>query len=60
MRDFTRKALELTQGKSRAALENEEVLRLALTRLVELMARLPAMCHLRRKRNILRFLGRRW
>ena len=37
MRDFTRKALELTQGKSRADLENEEVLRLALTRLVELI-----------------------
>jgi hypothetical protein len=36
MRDFTRKALELTRGKSRADLENDEVLRLALTRLVEL------------------------
>ena len=37
MRDFARKALELTQGKSRADLENDEVLRLALTRLVELI-----------------------
>jgi uncharacterized protein with HEPN domain len=37
MRDFTRKALKLTQGKSRADLENDEVLRLALTRLVELI-----------------------
>jgi uncharacterized protein with HEPN domain len=37
MRDFARKALELTQGKRRADLENDEVLRLALTRLVELI-----------------------
>lgn len=37
MRDFVRKALQLTQGKSRADLENDEVLRLALTRLVELL-----------------------
>jgi hypothetical protein len=37
MRDFARKALELTQGKSQADLENDEVLRLALTRLVELI-----------------------
>jgi len=37
MRDYTRKALELTRGKSRGDLENDEVLRLALTRLVELI-----------------------
>jgi uncharacterized protein with HEPN domain len=37
MRDFARKAIQLTQGKSRADLENDEVLRLALTRLVELI-----------------------
>jgi hypothetical protein len=32
--DFARKALKLTQGKKKADLENDEVLQLALTRLV--------------------------
>ena len=37
MRDFARKALEITHGKTRADLEKDEVLRLALTHLVELV-----------------------
>ena len=37
MRDFARKALELTHCKNRADLENDEVLQLALTRLAELI-----------------------
>jgi len=37
MRDFVRKALALTQGKAIVDLEADEVLRLALTHLVELV-----------------------
>jgi len=37
MRDFARKALQLTQGKNQTDLENDEVLQLALTRLAELI-----------------------
>jgi uncharacterized protein with HEPN domain len=37
MRDFARKAIELTRGKTRADLASDEVLRLALTHLVELV-----------------------
>jgi uncharacterized protein with HEPN domain len=37
MRDFARKAIELTRGKTRADLARDEVLRLALTHLVELV-----------------------
>lgn len=37
MRDFARKAIELTRGKTRADLENDEVLRLAVTHLLELV-----------------------
>jgi len=37
MREFARKAMGLTQGKSQADLENDEVLRLAVTHLVELV-----------------------
>jgi uncharacterized protein with HEPN domain len=37
MRDFARKAIELTRGKTWADLASDEVLRLALTHLVELV-----------------------
>lgn len=37
MRDFARKAIELTRGKTSADLEADELLRLALTHLVELV-----------------------
>jgi len=37
MRDFARKAVELTCNKERSDLDNDEVLRLALTHLVELI-----------------------
>jgi uncharacterized protein with HEPN domain len=37
MRDFARKAIELAKGKTRLDLEKDEVLRLALTHLVELV-----------------------
>ncbi len=37
MRDFARKAIQLIEGKSRSDLEDDDVLRLALTRLVELI-----------------------
>ena len=46
MREFARKAVGLTQGKSQTDLENDEVLRLAVTHLVELVgeaaSQLPA------------------
>lgn len=42
MRDFARKAIELTSGKSRADLENDEVLRLAVTHLLELVGEAAA------------------
>ncbi len=37
MRDFARKAIRLTEGKTRADLENDEVLQLAVTHLLELI-----------------------
>ncbi len=37
MRDFARKALELTKGKTQADPEKDEVLRLAVTHLLELV-----------------------
>ncbi|NOY86613.1 MAG: DUF86 domain-containing protein [Deltaproteobacteria bacterium] len=37
MRDFARKAVALTEGKSKGDLEKNEVLRLAVTHLVELI-----------------------
>jgi len=37
MRDFARKALQLTEGKTKADLERDEVLRLAVTHLLELV-----------------------
>ena len=37
MRDFARKALELTEGKTKADLEGDEVLRLAVTHLPRLV-----------------------
>ncbi len=37
MRDFARKAVALTEDKSRVDLDKDEVFRLALTRLVELI-----------------------
>ena len=37
MRDFARKAVQITNGKTRAELEGDEVLRLAVTRLMELI-----------------------
>ena len=37
MRDFARKAIALTEGKSKEDLEKDEVLRLAVTHLVELI-----------------------
>jgi uncharacterized protein with HEPN domain len=37
MRDFAQKAVQLTEGKTRADLEQDEVLRLAVTRLLELV-----------------------
>ena len=37
MRDFSRKAMTLVQGKSRSDLEEDETLRLAVTHLVELV-----------------------
>jgi len=37
MRDFAWRAVQLTNGKSRAELEGDEVLRLAVTRLLELI-----------------------
>ena len=46
MRDFARKALDLTRGKTQADLEADEVLRLAVTHLLELVGeaagRVPA------------------
>ena len=46
MRDFTLKALALSKSKTRADLESDELLRLALTHLVELVgeaaSRVPA------------------
>ena len=37
MRDFAQKAVQLTEGKTRADLEHDKVLRLAVTRLLELV-----------------------
>ena len=37
MRDFARKVSQLTRGKTRAELEKDEVLRLAVTHLLELV-----------------------
>lgn len=42
MRDFARKALQLTAGKTLADLENDEVLRLAVTHLLELVGEAAA------------------
>jgi len=42
MRDFAQKALQLTGGKTRADLENDEVLRLAVTHLLELVGEAAA------------------
>jgi uncharacterized protein with HEPN domain len=39
MRDFEQKAVQLTAGKTRADLEQDEVLRLAVTRLLELVGK---------------------
>jgi len=37
MRDFAQKAVQLTRGKTRADVEHDEVLRLAVSRLLELI-----------------------
>ena len=38
MRDFAQKAVQLTKGKTRADVEHDEVLKLAVSRLLELIS----------------------
>lgn len=59
MRDFARKAVELTRNKERSDLDNDEVLRLGSRTSWSLLARRPAKCHLRFRTNFLKSLGGR-
>ena len=44
MRDYVRKAMKLLEGKSQQALEEDEVLCLAMTHLVELVGEAANKC----------------
>ena len=59
MRDFAQKALRLTEGKTRADLEGDEVLLLAVTHLLELVGEAAAHSPRRCKKSTLESLGQR-
>lgn len=57
MLDHAREACALVAGRNRTHIHEDRLLQLGLTRLVEIVGRLPVGCHASHRRDSRRFRG---